>query len=420
MKPPSSWNLSKLHRVLHVRRGFKNIEMREKNLLSLSFGRIVNKDIEAPEGLLPESFETYQIVEPGNIILRLTDLQNDKRSLRQGIVVERGIITSAYDALEPGKCHEPRYWFYALLALDLAKYYYSLGGGVRQSINFADFPNEWIATPDLATQKAIAAFLDAETARIDALIEKKERLLALTVERRDALIDRAITAGGLRTRLGHHVSILPGYAFPSSDFSLDQDDVRLLRGANVAPGSIRWDDVVYWPAERLSEVKRFSLSAGDIVLGMDRPWISGGIRVAELTDSDTPALLLQRVCRIRPLKSLRPQFLKLLLASRRFLAHFEPILTGVSVPHISGEQIGAFRFDLPELAAQNELTADFSAEDAKMERIRQTTELSIDRLREFRASLITAAVTGQIDPADWRSRGKGDQRLERIEAEMAS
>lgn len=101
--------------------------------------------------------------------MRLTDLQNDKRSLRQGLVTQRGIITSAYDALEVGKDHDSRFWAYALLALDLAKYYYSLGGGVRQSIKFADFPNDWIGVPNPETQKAIADFLDRESARIDQL-----------------------------------------------------------------------------------------------------------------------------------------------------------------------------------------------------------------------------------------------------------
>jgi len=174
---PNRWKLNKLHRVFRVRKGFKNTGMQEDNLLSLSYGRIVPKNMETAEGLLPESFETYQIVEPGNIVLRLTDLQNDKRSLRQGFVNERGIITSAYDALEVEKGHAPRFWFYALYALDLAKYYYSLGGGVRQSIKFSDFPNDWVAAPDLETQKAIADFLDRETARIDQLIEKKQRFV---------------------------------------------------------------------------------------------------------------------------------------------------------------------------------------------------------------------------------------------------
>src|SRR5437868_6043234 len=86
--PPTTWALGKLHQVLRLRKNFKNIGMKENNLLSLSYGRIIRKDIAKTEGLLPESFETYQIVEPGNIVMRLTDLQNDKRSLRQGLVHE--------------------------------------------------------------------------------------------------------------------------------------------------------------------------------------------------------------------------------------------------------------------------------------------------------------------------------------------
>ena len=203
-KPPSDWSLNKLHRVFQVRKGFKNAGMREKNLLSLSYGRIVRKSIDTAEGLLPKSFETYQIVEPGNIVMRLTDLQNDKRSLRQGLVKERGIITSAYDALEVNKEHNSRFWAYALLALDLAKYYYSLGGGVRQSIKFSDFPNDWIAAPTAKTQRAIADFLDRETAFIDLLIDKvgghsaaknakKGTFLSLLLEKRFAVITAAVT-----------------------------------------------------------------------------------------------------------------------------------------------------------------------------------------------------------------------------------
>jgi len=69
--PPASWQIGKLHRVFRARKGVKNVGTREDNLLSLSYGRIIQKDIDTAEGLLPESFETYQIVEPGNVVMRL-------------------------------------------------------------------------------------------------------------------------------------------------------------------------------------------------------------------------------------------------------------------------------------------------------------------------------------------------------------
>lgn len=414
--PPPTWGHGKLHRVLRVKKNFKNTGMKESNLLSLSYGRIVRKDIDTAEGLLPESFETYQIVEPGNIVMRLTDLQNDKRSLRQGLVHERGIITSAYDALKVGDDHDPRFWFYALLALDLAKYYYSLGGGVRQSINFADFPNDWIGVPDREHQTAIADFLDRETARIDQLIAKKERMIDKLIERSAALIASNVQEGGQLTKLAHHTKILPGYAFPSSDFSGDPTNIRLLRGVNVAPGNLRWDDVVYWPRNRTAEVSRFELKVGDVIMGMDRPWISSGIRVAQVAEADVPCFLLQRVCKIDPLSSLDKHYLFLLLNSRQFLAHFEPILTGVSVPHISSDQIQAFRFPYVPLEVQKQRVESCRGSLNRNQAVTEQIAASIERLHELRASLITSAVTGDLDIATWKKRGTMERHANAIEA----
>ena len=92
---PDSWQVTPLFSVATTAVN-KNDDGLESNVLSLSYGKIVRRDIEDNHGLLPESFNTYQIVGSGDIILRLTDLQNDKRSLRVGIASEKGIITSAY------------------------------------------------------------------------------------------------------------------------------------------------------------------------------------------------------------------------------------------------------------------------------------------------------------------------------------
>jgi hypothetical protein len=88
-------------------------------------------------GLLPESFESYQIVQQGDVIVRPTDLQNDQRSLRTAIALERGIITSDYLAIEPVYI-QSRFLHYLMRAYDLLKVFYSLGGGLRQSLKFAD------------------------------------------------------------------------------------------------------------------------------------------------------------------------------------------------------------------------------------------------------------------------------------------
>ena len=102
---------------------------------------------------------------------------------------------------------------------------------------------------DFVSQQAIADFLDRETARIDLLIERKQRLVELVRERSLSAIERAVSAEADLSKLGHHVRILPGYAFTSSEFSHNEEEIRLLRGTNMSPGKIRWDDVVYWPRD---------------------------------------------------------------------------------------------------------------------------------------------------------------------------
>jgi restriction endonuclease S subunit len=209
-QPPPHWKPQKLKYILRLRKGNKNDSLKENNLLSLSYGNIIRKDIEQTEGLVPASYEGYQIVEPGDIVLRLTDLQNDKRSLRQGLVRERGIVTSAYDAVYSGPAHDPEFWYYFLYALDIMKYYYSLGGGVRQSISFKDFPNAWILAPDKAEQEDILLklknSLDAMNSIValiggnrSAQVAEDGSLLDLLNKRKRAAIVQAIMAPSTTT-----------------------------------------------------------------------------------------------------------------------------------------------------------------------------------------------------------------------------
>ena len=99
---PDNWVIHPLYCFFDERVN-KNILENEQNLLSLSYGKIKRKDINSSEGLLPNNYNSYNIVDRGDIVIRPTDLQNDKRSLRTGLVEERGIITSAYIALKPKK-----------------------------------------------------------------------------------------------------------------------------------------------------------------------------------------------------------------------------------------------------------------------------------------------------------------------------
>lgn len=152
--------------------------MVENNLLSLSYGHVKRRDINSNEGLLPASYETYNIIEPNDIVLRFTDLQNDQKSLRVGLANERGIITSAYTTIRPYDACDSRFLYYALHAFDLRKGFYGMGAGVRQGLKWQEAKYILLPWPNKAERTHIADYLDAMCADIDEAIQSAENSIS--------------------------------------------------------------------------------------------------------------------------------------------------------------------------------------------------------------------------------------------------
>ncbi len=164
-------------------------------MLSLSYGKVKRKSIDTVEGLLPESFDGYNIIEKDDIVLRLTDLQNDHTSLRVGLAEERGIITSAYLTIRNRSNFCPKYLYYYLHSFDIAKGFYGMGAGVRQGLNWDGVKWLKILAPSVPEQERIAAFLDAECAEIDAVLEKTHASIEEYKKLKQAVITQAVTKG---------------------------------------------------------------------------------------------------------------------------------------------------------------------------------------------------------------------------------
>jgi len=300
--------------------------------------------------------------------------------------------------------------------LEAVTLYWSFG--TQQNIGMGVIENLSCTLPPLAEQTRIAAFLDQETAKIDALVAEQERLMSLLKEKRQAVISHAVTKGlnpqaalkpsGIEWlgdvpahwkvgKCGFYISILSGFAFPSTGFTDDENDTKLLRGINVGVQQLKWDETVYWRRVENDGLDIYEMKVGDLVIGMDRPLISEGIRVAKVKESDLPCLLLQRVASLKTGKQMDADFLLALLSSEMFVAHFAPDTTGVSVPHISPEQINNFVVPVPPISEQQEITSFVSTETAKFDTLTAEAQRAIDLLQERRTALISAAVTGQID-----------------------
>lgn len=191
---PETWGIRVLFQLADQVKN-KNKDLSEQNLLSLSYGRIKRKDINSSDGLLPESFDGYSIIEANDIVLRLTDLQNDHTSLRVGQSHERGIITSAYTTLRPSTLVWPAYLYYVLHAYDLIKGFYGMGSGVRQGLNYDEVKTIKVPLPSLDEQHAIAAYLDDQAAQIESIITEAQSSIEDYKRWKAAIVCEAVTKG---------------------------------------------------------------------------------------------------------------------------------------------------------------------------------------------------------------------------------
>lgn len=228
---PAEWDEFPLH-VLFEERKNKNIQGLEINLLSLSYGNIIRKSIESNEGLLPENFNGYNIIEEGDIVLRLTDLQNDHRSLRTGLVREHGMITSAYITLKSKRILNSEYCHYLLHAYDIMKVFYTMGEGVRQNLGYSELSYMHLPFPNIKEQEAIVSFLDTKCASIDEAISRQKEAIEKLESYKALSIKHAVTKGIRKGRCYKDSSITWIGSIP-----VDWDVIALKRIAKIQTGS---------------------------------------------------------------------------------------------------------------------------------------------------------------------------------------
>ncbi len=390
-----------------------NAGMIEQNLLSLSYGNIIPKDIGSSDGLLPASFETYQIVEPDDIVFRLTDLQNDKRSLRTGIVKERGIITSAYVAVYPSGIYAS-YFAHLLRAYDEEKVFYSMGGGLRQTLKYKELSRLPVVLPSETEQQAIAAFLDSECAKTDALIAEQEKLIALLQEKRQAVISHAVTKGlnpdapmkdsGVEwlgevpihwtpTRLKFTTEAIVDCPHDTPLYS-EEGQFLVIRTADIFAGIL--DTTHMYRLEQPDyehRIRRRSLQKGDIVYGREgERW-----GFAALVPEDNMFCLGQRMMQFVPSQDINPSFLMWQLNSRAVYEQGVVDTVGATSPHVNVWTIKNYSLVHPPLSEQQAIVAYLDTETAKIDALIAEAEKGVVLLKERKSALIAAVVTGKID-----------------------
>ena len=292
---------------------------------------------------------------------------------------------------------------------------------------------------DLPTQKAIADFLDRETARIDQLIEKKRRMMEVLGEKRAATITRSVCGdhrseclegrdqgaaeGGIRVTKYQLPPLLPLKrlaAIHSSnvDKVIENDEIP-IRLCNYV--DVYHNDQIHPALEfssgsaKQSEIDRFGLRPGDVLITKDSE-TPNDIAVPTLVIQSTDDLVCgYHLALLRPNPSrLSGTFLFYALKSRSTQAAFSILAQGITRFGLTVNGIGSVPVPLPDLPTQEAIIDFLDGETASIDALITKIRKTIDRLREFRSALITAAVTGQIDVSTWGKQGTSDRRLDRI------
>lgn len=335
-----------------------------------------------------------KLVRPGQIAM---NSRSDRRGA-SGLSEYEGVVSVVYTVLQPDLDYVyPRFAHHLFRSLDFQNEYYRWGTGIVDdlwSTKFERLAQIRIPLPNLETQRRIADYLDKEISEMEALIKEFEGLVNSLGIRKRLLSDSIFDEKVPRIALKFLADFIPGFAFPSTSFTDDSNYTFLFRGVNLKPGIIDSTDSLYF--DGLIEVpERYILQEGDVVLGMDRPFIKSGVRVATIPQEFEGSYLVQRVLKVKGRKEAYNRLFAYILSSSRFIDHITPDFTGISVPHLSAEQVGSFSVPLlSESEAQRvveRLDSDLKYTNSLIE---ESTRL-IENLKARKTALITEVVTGR-------------------------
>ena len=413
---PRAWKMNTIAQIfLQVK--CKNTGLQEKNLLSLSYGKVKRKSIDTVEGLLPESFDGYNIIEKDDIVLRLTDLQNDHTSLRVGLAEERGIITSAYLTIRNRSNFCPKYLYYYLHSFDIAKGFYGMGAGVRQGLNWDGVKWLKILAPSVPEQERIAAFLDAECAEIDAVLEKTHASIEEYKKLKQAVITQAVTKGirgdrpmkdsGIewigdipaewrKTQLRHCAAIKSGITLGKKYEKTDSLVERpYLRVANVQDGYVDLSVLTTIEVTQDEDLK-YRLRAGDVLMteGGDRDKLGRGcVWHGEIE----PCLHQNHIFAVQTSKdTLLPEFLEYLTVSDVGRSYFD--VTAIKTTNLactSSSKVLAFTIPLPSVEEQAEIVEVLNTKCAGIDALIAKKQQYLTEIENYKKSLIYEYVTGK-------------------------
>jgi type I restriction enzyme S subunit len=405
---PSHWEVKKFKRVFYEIKKRSNPEL---NCGSISFGKVVYKDDEK----IPESTKkSYQVVMSGDFLVNPLNLNYDLISLRIALSDIVVVVSSGYIVLSNSVKLDKTFYKYFLHRFDVA-FMKLLGSGVRQTLNWNDIANCDLIFPPIHEQTAIAVFLDHKTALIDQAIGIKQKQIELLKERRQILIHKAVTRGlNPNVKLkdsgvewigeipeGWEVKRLKMLAenIISGPFgsSLIKDEYvksgyKIYGQEQVIPNDFNIGDY-YISEAKFKRMLRYEISVGDILISC----VGTFGKIALVPDKFEKGIINPRLIKLNPKRNLiTPEYVQEALLSPYCFKQFELVSRGGTMGVINIELLSRLVIMLPPIKEQIAILKFLEQWKSKIATAISFKEQEIEKLKEYKATLINSAVTGKI------------------------
>lgn len=362
-------------------------------------------------GVLPQ--EEYMKITGNKVVLNLTGADNMRhveagdyvshlRSFQGGLEYAGipGKVSAAYTVLKPKVTLDSRFFRYLFKSDLYVQALQTTTDQLRdgQSIRYPQFSQISLPQPPLEEQRAIADYLDRETAQIDAFIAKNEELIVLLTERRAAHIDALLSSAGeerKEVKLGWLFTFHNGdrgASYPSRD-EFVSDGVPFINAGHLVNGAVDYTQMNYVSEEKFAEMGGAKLEAGDLLF-----CLRGSLGKLGVFEGGHPGALASSLVALRRRAGgLSVPYFAYLLQSSRARDAIDLAQTGTAQPNLSVDQLAQFRFSVPGPASQHEIARQIGAISRSVDRAVETARRGVQLARERRAALISAAVTGKID-----------------------
>lgn len=389
---PAHWRIEKLKRLFYEKKHTSNMDL---NCGSISFGEVIEKD---DEKVLESTKQSYQEVLTGEFLLNPLNLNYDLKSLRIALSKINVVVSAGYIVLKEKSNIHKQYFKYLLHRFDVA-HMKLMGAGVRQTINYGHIANSILLLPPREEQEAIANFLDEKTAQIDQAIEIKEKQIALLKERKQIIIQNAVTKGldpnvPMKDSGVDWIGNIPAHwkikrlkyilALKSIKMSSKESALQYLGMESIESQTGNLLDITV-EAEGLANY----FEAGDILFGKLRPYLQK-VHLAKINGICSTEFLIYS-----PTKQ-DGEFYTNFLISNQFINIVNSSTYGSKMPRANSDFIGNLKIVLPPIDEQKENASFVKDAFKQIEQAIDLQQAQIDKLKEYKASLINSAVIGKI------------------------